>query len=224
MTIWGREPEFPTSYVVVFLCLMSWGERWLLRGDCWEVFVQRWLFRGDCSEVIVERWLLRGDCWEVIVQSDCSEVIVQRWLFRGDCSKHIMMLTYKNNNVSFEGFLRKSQPGTSHWQTLSCIMYTVPWSRIKLTTLVVTGMGYMGKCKSNYDTITSMTTSIKPYKPCGITLVFSGVLACFTTSFNIFLSFSPTNVTDLKKNLNQHRILVYLKYCMYQGSVVYWFI
>ena len=187
MTIWGREPEFPTSYVVVFLCLMSWGERWLLRGDCWEVFVQRWLFRGDCS-------------------------------------KHIMMLTYKNNNVSFEGFLRKSQPGTSHWQTLSCIMYTVPWSRIKLTTLVVTGMGYMGKCKSNYDTITSMTTSIKPYKPCGITLVFSGVLACFTTSFNIFLSFSPTNVTDLKKNLNQHRILVYLKYCMYQGSVVYWFI
>jgi hypothetical protein len=33
-----------------------------------------------------------------------------------------------------------------------------------------------------------MTTSIKPYKPCGITLVFSGVLACFTTSFNIFLS------------------------------------
>jgi hypothetical protein len=26
----------------------------------------------------------------------------------------IMMLTYKNNNVSFEGFLRKPQPATSH--------------------------------------------------------------------------------------------------------------
>ena len=34
------------------------------------------------------------------------------------------------------------------------MLYTSPWSRFKLTTLVVIGTDWIGSCKSNYHTIT----------------------------------------------------------------------
>ena len=40
--------------------------------------------------------------------------------------------------------------------TYSCIEYTLPWARFKLTTLVVIGTDFIGSCQSNYHTITTM--------------------------------------------------------------------
>jgi hypothetical protein len=37
------------------------------------------------------------------------------------------------------------------------MLYTSPWSRFELTTLVVIGTDYLGSCKSNYHTIIAMT-------------------------------------------------------------------
>jgi len=37
------------------------------------------------------------------------------------------------------------------------MMYTSPWSRFELTTLVVIGTDCIGSCKSNYHTITATT-------------------------------------------------------------------
>jgi hypothetical protein len=50
-------------------------------------------------------------------------------------------------------------PIASHWQTLSqcCIEYTSSWVGFKLTLLVVIGTDCIGSCKSNYNTITTMT-------------------------------------------------------------------
>ena len=38
------------------------------------------------------------------------------------------------------------------------MLYTSPWSRVELTTSVVIGTDCIGSCKSNYHTITAMTT------------------------------------------------------------------
>ena len=38
------------------------------------------------------------------------------------------------------------------------MLYTLPWSRFKLTTLVVIGTDCLGSCKSNYYRITATTT------------------------------------------------------------------
>jgi hypothetical protein len=48
------------------------------------------------------------------------------------------------------------RPVVSHWKTM--FMYTSPWSRFQLTTLVVIGTHCIGSCKSNYHTITAKTT------------------------------------------------------------------
>jgi hypothetical protein len=37
------------------------------------------------------------------------------------------------------------------------MLYTLPWSRFKLTTSVVIGTDHIGSCKSNYHTITATT-------------------------------------------------------------------
>jgi hypothetical protein len=39
------------------------------------------------------------------------------------------------------------------------VLYTSPWSRFELTTLVVTGTDCIDSCKSNYHTITTTTAS-----------------------------------------------------------------
>ena len=41
------------------------------------------------------------------------------------------------------------------------MMYSSPWSRFELTTLVVIGTGCIGSCKSNYYTITATTAPVK---------------------------------------------------------------
>ena len=51
------------------------------------------------------------------------------------------------------GHWENHRPVTSHWQTLS--LHTSPWSRIKLTSVVI-GTDCMGSCKSNYHTITTV--------------------------------------------------------------------
>jgi hypothetical protein len=41
------------------------------------------------------------------------------------------------------------------------ILYTLPWSRFKLTTSVVIGTDCICSCKSNYHTITARTASLR---------------------------------------------------------------
>jgi hypothetical protein len=41
------------------------------------------------------------------------------------------------------------------------MLYTSPWSRFELTTLVVIDTDCIGSCKSNYHTITNTTAPIK---------------------------------------------------------------
>ena len=45
----------------------------------------------------------------------------------------------------------------SHWQTLSWMLYTSPWSRFELTSVVIAGTDCIGSCKSNYHAITATT-------------------------------------------------------------------
>ena len=45
--------------------------------------------------------------------------------------------------------------------TKCCIEYTSPGARFKITTLVVTGTDYIGRCKTNYHTITTTMAPIK---------------------------------------------------------------
>ena len=55
---------------------------------------------------------------------------------------------------------------TSHWQTLS------PLAGFKLTTLVVIGTDCTSSCKSNYHTITTMTTPRQNYEKNAPTINF----------------------------------------------------
>ena len=55
----------------------------------------------------------------------------------------------------------KTRPVASHWQILSnkcCIEYTSTWAGFEHTTLVVIDTDCIGSCKSNYHTITTMTS------------------------------------------------------------------
>ena len=49
-------------------------------------------------------------------------------------------------------------PLTDKLITLCCMEYTLPWVGFYLTKLVVIGTDCIGSCKSNYHTITTMTT------------------------------------------------------------------
>jgi hypothetical protein len=46
------------------------------------------------------------------------------------------------------------QPVASHWQLYHIMVYTSPWSRFEITTLVMIVTDCIGSCKSNYHTIT----------------------------------------------------------------------
>ena len=52
------------------------------------------------------------------------------------------------------------RPVASHWQIYHIMLYTSPWSKFELTTLVVIGTGCIGSCKSNYHTITATTAPL----------------------------------------------------------------
>ena len=49
------------------------------------------------------------------------------------------------------------RPVASRWQIYHIMLYTSPWSRFELTTLVVIGTDCICSCKSNYHTITATT-------------------------------------------------------------------
>ena len=49
------------------------------------------------------------------------------------------------------------RPVASHWHTLCCIEYILPWTLFKLTTFMVIVTHCTGSCKSNYHMIKTRT-------------------------------------------------------------------
>jgi hypothetical protein len=63
--------------------------------------------------------------------------------------------------LHFSRFIgRGNQRKPSHWQTLSHMLYTSPWMRIKLAISVVIGTDCIGSCKSNYHMNPATTAPI----------------------------------------------------------------
>jgi hypothetical protein len=56
------------------------------------------------------------------------------------------------------------RPAASDFITYCCNEYTSPWTGLELTTLVVIGTDCTGSCKSNYNTIMTMTAPPNFYK------------------------------------------------------------
>jgi hypothetical protein len=67
------------------------------------------------------------------------------------------------------------------------MLYTLPWSRFKLTTSVVMGTNCIGNCKSNYHMITAMTAPI---------LKNIGIIICHLTSL-LHYSFYNHDITKI---------------------------
>jgi hypothetical protein len=67
-------------------------------------------------------------------------------------------LFYIHSTLETGGPSENHRPVKSHW--LYHLIYTSPWSRFELTTLVVIGTDCIGSCKSNYHTITTTTAPL----------------------------------------------------------------
>jgi len=70
------------------------------------------------------------------------------------------------------------------------MLYTLPWSRFELTTLVVIGTDCIGSCLSNYHTITTTTAPLFIFK---ITSRYARI-----PFFPLFFSFSSKHFTNYK--------------------------
>ena len=80
------------------------------------------------------------------------------------CWLMVLNATFNNNLViSWQPVLlvketgENHRPVASHWQTFSHNVASSTWTRFELTTLVLIGTDFIGSCKSNYHTISTMT-------------------------------------------------------------------
>ena len=139
------------------------------------------------SQILVELWLLKCGFWSqhTMTPSPFEKSLLQSWGFLPDMFVIYLVYTYVSLKfvclfvwwclTPLSTIFQLYPGGQFYWwrkpenpekttdlvqitdKLYHIMLYTSPWSRFELTTLVVIGTDYLGSCKSNYHAIIAMT-------------------------------------------------------------------